>query len=184
MPANNITMFPVPVIHAQALAAHLEYLLIGGHAVNAYCAPRSTLDVDLLVRRRDTEAWRQLVIGEGFRLSHEAESFVQFTPPYGTAWRLDLMRVNDSTFDTLWAAAKEISCLGVSMRVVSATHLIALKLHAVRYGPPERGGRDLSDVINLMRVTGYALDSPELQRMVQRYGSPEIQERLRQLLGG
>ena len=35
------------LIHDQATQAGLEYLVIGGHAVNCYGEPRATLDVDL-----------------------------------------------------------------------------------------------------------------------------------------
>lgn len=43
-------MFPITMIQAKAHEAGLEFLLIGGHAVNLYATPQATLDVDLLIR--------------------------------------------------------------------------------------------------------------------------------------
>lgn len=86
-------MFPVNVIHAKAVAAGLEYLLIGGHALNAYSTPRATLDVDFLVRREDQQRWRELLSREGFQLQHDGGNFLQLSPPYGVEWPLDLMLV-------------------------------------------------------------------------------------------
>ena len=54
-------MFPVNIIHAKAEQLGLKYLVIGGHAVNAYATVRATVDVDLLVCRDDVEKWTELV---------------------------------------------------------------------------------------------------------------------------
>lgn len=106
-------MFPVTVIHAKARAAGLAYLVIGGHAVNFYCEPRATLDVDFLVRRSDESKWRELLAAEGFKVFNDQQAFLQFSPPYGIEWRLDLMLVNDSTFTKLLAGARSEQLLGI-----------------------------------------------------------------------
>lgn len=167
-------MFPIPVIHTEARKRGLAYLLIGGHAVNAYCEPRATLDVDLLVRKADADRWRTLLDGEGFRLLRDAENFLQFSPPYGIRFRLDLMLVNDATFGKLEAAARQVSCLGVQTLVPSAQHLIALKVHALRHGPPQRRNRDWLDVENLVRATQLSPRGDELRELFRRQGTPEL----------
>ena len=55
-------MFPVNIIHDKAERLGLKYLVIGGHAVNAYATVRATVDVDLLVCLDDVEKWTELVI--------------------------------------------------------------------------------------------------------------------------
>jgi hypothetical protein len=46
-------------------------LVIGGHAVNVYCEPRATLDVDFMVRKEDRDAWCVFLLTEGFQLGQE-----------------------------------------------------------------------------------------------------------------
>ena len=97
----------------------LRFLVVGGHAINAYAPPRSTLDLDLMVRAADRGLWRELAEAEGYRLLNDGTSFVQFTPPYGVPYRLDLMLVNDATFEAISADATATPCLGVAVQVPS-----------------------------------------------------------------
>ena len=57
-------MFPVNIIHAKAEQLGLKYLVIGGHAVNAYGEPRTTVDVDFLVCKDDRQSWITLLQNE------------------------------------------------------------------------------------------------------------------------
>jgi len=68
-------MFPVTLIHRHAQKLRLPYMVIGGHAVNAYCAPRGTLDVDFLVRKADRESWQTLLAAEGFKAINTGDNF-------------------------------------------------------------------------------------------------------------
>jgi hypothetical protein len=172
-------VFPVTLIHDKARQAGLEYLVIGGHAVNAYGIPRATLDVDFLGRRDDRARWRTLLEAEGFSLFRDDENFMQFAPPYGTEWRLDVMLVNAPTFAKLAAGARSVQCLGVETRVPCAEHLIALKLHALRHGPAHRESKDFLDILTLVRAANLDVNSPALQATFDRYGTPELYERFR-----
>jgi hypothetical protein len=60
-------VFPITLIHQRAGQLGLEFLVIGGHAVNAYCEPRATLDVDFLVCRDQRSGWSDVPIERGYR---------------------------------------------------------------------------------------------------------------------
>ena len=167
-------MFPVNFFHAEAQKLGLTYLLIGGHAVNAYCEPRATLDVDFLIRKEDAPRWRGLLAAEGFLLKNEGENFLQFSPPYGVSFRLDLMMVNDSTFTKLRETALLTRCLGIEVLIPTALNLIALKVHAIHYGPAERQGKDWLDIENLVRAAGMDPKGPDLRAVFHRHGTPEL----------
>jgi hypothetical protein len=167
-------MFPVTIIHREAQQRGLAYLVIGGHAVNAYCPPRATLDVDLLVRKSDAARWRDLLGAEGFKPVREADNFLQFSPPYGTDFRLDLMLVNETAFAKLLESAVGARCLGVDTLVPSALSLIALKIHALRHGPGERKSRDWLDIENLTRAAGLNPRSRDLSDVFHRQGTPQL----------
>ena len=167
-------MFPVNVIHEKAQKQGLAYLVIGGHAVNAYCEPRGTLDVDFLVRKADAPRWGALLTSEGFQLKNEGANFLQFSPPYGVDFRLDLMLVNDTAFAKLRETARPARCLGVEVLIPTALNLIALKIHATRYGPAERKNKDWLDVENLVRASGMDPAGQEIRTVFHRQGTPEL----------
>jgi predicted nucleotidyltransferase len=171
-------VFPVNILHAKAEELGLKYLVIGGHAVNAYGIPRTTIDVDFLVQREERDRWMVLLNREGFSLAHDGGNFLQFSPPYGTEWNLDLMLVNDSTFTKLQTAAKQVHMLGIATFVPSVEHLISLKLHALRFGPPHRYDKDLVDVLTLIRATEIDVHAESFKEIIEQFGTPEIYERI------
>ena len=149
----------------------LRFLMIGGHAVNAYAPPRATLDVDLMVRAADRVTWQKLAESEGYRLLNDGVSFAQFTPPYGVPFRLDLMLVNDATFNAISTDATPTPCLGVTVYVPSVLNLIALKVHAIRFGPDDRKDKDWLDIKNVMRATGLEPNDAKLKAVFDRNGT-------------
>ena len=175
-------MFPVPLIDKLARERGLPYLLIGGQAINAYCEPRSTLDVDFLVPRDDKAKWTQLLVSEGFRCINDANTFVQFAPPYGVEWRLDLMLVNRSTFSKLKNSAQVISCLGVDAFLPSPEHLVALKLHALQHRPEDKQPKDMEDILNLIRNAKLEIDSPSMKEIFERHGTKDTERKVRERL--
>jgi len=172
-------VFPIARIHEKAERLGLGFLVIGGHAVNVYCAPRATLDVDFLARKDDRQRWCALLIEEGFRLQNESENFLQFSPPYGIRFRLDLMLVNDATFSRLRESAQRAACLGVEVLIPTVLHLVALKLHAIRHGPVGRKGKDWLDIENLVRGAGIDPVGPEMRELFDHQGTPELYSEFR-----
>lgn len=150
--------------------AHIEYILIGGLAVNAWGVIRSTADIDIcpspseqnLVRLasflRDLEV-RQLAVGiEGFR-----EPGMPFDPtraedlaaggnfrvatPLGV---LDIMQLvpgieADSAYATLAADAKSAQAFGIEIQVCSLDALRVMKRAVGR-------AQDLQDLADLAKA--------------------------------
>jgi hypothetical protein len=170
------------MIQAKAHEAGLEFLLIGGHAVNLYAEPRATLDVDLLIRNVQAIQWNAILALEGYTAYHDGGNFLQFRPPYGTNWRLDLMLVNDETFAKLLAASEPVECFGVPMRIPSAEHMIALKLHSIVHGPADRFEKDFVDVVGIARNTGLDPNSSNIKEIFHRFGTTEIYEKFKSRL--
>jgi predicted nucleotidyltransferase len=171
-------VFPVTVINDKAKQRGLEFLVIGGHAFNYYCEPRTTLDVDLLVRKEDRSKWCELLSAEGFKIVNDADNFVQFSPPYGVEWRLDLMLVNAATFAKLRSKSRVASLLGIDACLPDPEHLIALKLHALRHGHADRFSKDFNDVVFLLQNAAIDPRSESFRKLAEQFGTPEIYEQL------
>ena len=153
----------------------LRFLVIGGYAVAAHGHTRATFDVDFLVRRADREAWYARIAAVGLTLFGESNAFAQFSQSDG-ADGLDLMFVDQSTFDRMWQASVASDFDGCPARVPCLDHLLALKLHALKQALPHRASKDTEDVEMLVRRNKLNLNDSHYQQLFLKYGNREIYE--------
>ena len=161
-------------------ARRLEFVVIGGHAVNALGYSRTTLDLDLLVRREDATAWKHALGELGYTVSGETNAFVQLAPPLRGMWPVDLMLVNQTTFSGIVAEASDYSFRTVQLKVPSLEHLIALKLHALKQSLPHRDAKDFGDLTQLIHSNKVDVRTDRFRQLVEKYGNPQIYERILQ----
>ncbi len=159
----------------------LRFLIIGGYAVAAHGHTRATFDVDFLVRREDRDAWLARLASAGLTLFGEARAFAQFTQPQGGDG-LDLMFVDETTFNQMWEAAEERDFGGSSAHVPSLDHLLALKLHALKQALPHRTSKDAEDVEMLVRRNALNVREPRYEQWFLKYGTQEIYDTIVRLL--
>lgn len=174
----------VAKIVEQAAAAGLPFLVIGGHAVNAHGYPRTTADIDLLVREDDRRAWDELIVPLGYRTYQMRRAFQMYNPIAREIPPLDLMLVDAGTFSKLASAAGTRRLDDASVQVPSLLHLIALKLHALKNGSADRRNIDLSDIATLLAVNHVDLASAEYAEIIERYATPAIAAEIRSFMAG
>lgn len=156
----------------------LRFLVVGGHAVIAHGYERQTSDLDILVRNLDREAWRSLLSSLGYRLFHEQGVFAQFSPAEHGAWPVDLMFVNDQTFESFMAEASEVKVKDARVKFPSVEHLLALKIHALKSTHPGRELKDLLDVVNLIESNHIDLNGDKFKKLCERYGTSRIHDQI------
>jgi hypothetical protein len=171
-------------IKSEAQIWNLDFLVIGGLALIFYGHSRDTADLDLLVRREARAAWLELLSRLNYTVSTERENFVQCSPPEKGAWPVDLMFVRDSTFDPMLKAAREVEMYGVTLRIPSLEHLLALKLHALKHGHPGRYTKDLLDVEALIRENALDMQSEKMRQLFLKYGTLKIYEQISRFTAG
>lgn len=159
----------------------LQFLIIGGYAVAAHGHTRATFDVDFLVRRAERDAWLARLAAAGLKLSGETSAFAQFSQPQGGDG-LDLMFVDEPTFDRMWHESEERDFGGSRARVPCLDHLLALKLHALKQALPHRTSKDAEDVEILTRRNGLNLRDPRYEQLFLKYGTREIYDTFLRLL--
>ncbi len=69
------------ILDQESRAADLPFLIIGGHAVNAYGYSRLTKDLDLLIRKTDRDTWLKILTQRDFTVFRDEGTFLQFSPP-------------------------------------------------------------------------------------------------------
>jgi hypothetical protein len=156
------------------------FLVIGGHAVAASGYPRTTGDFDALVQKEHRAGWTAALISAGYECISDQPTFAQFAgQPWD--WPVDLMFVNQTTFQKLWAERVSTTIAGSTAHIPSATHLVALKLHALRFGPERRAQKDLKDIVEIVAANQI---SDKLRDLCDRFGTDELYERIKTALGG
>ena len=171
------------ILHRLSEDYRLPFVVIGGHAVNALGYSRQTLDLDLMVRRADRDAWLAALAGIGYGLDRDGEVFLQLAPGLRGMWPIDLMLANERTFDGVFAESTTREFRGASLRVPSLEHLFALKLHALKHGLPHRDAKDFGDLTQLILANTVDVRGQKFRQLVEKYGTTQIYERLLQTAG-
>jgi hypothetical protein len=160
-----------------AVRGNLSFLVIGGHAVNAYGYSRLTRDVDILINRDHKSAWLTELTAKGFNLYHDGGAFLQMTPSFNRD-PLDLMLVNATTFETLNKDTGTMEMNGLHMRIPSLENLFALKIHVLQQEIPHRGYKDFMDILALADYNHVDLRSDKIRDLCEKFGNKKIYERL------
>ncbi|MBG7607228.1 MAG: hypothetical protein IZT59_04260 [Verrucomicrobia bacterium] len=154
----------------------LPALMIGGHAVTALGHPRATYDLDLLIPKSSTEAWKIELTSLRYQLFSESSNFLQFEchptlplPP------VDLMIVDDSVFANLFATKTDTTPIATP----SVISLIALKLHAINQPSRDDKEKDWSDIIALIRSNKLSLDDPDFSATILKHGGQKAIDRIK-----
>lgn len=153
-------------------------ILIGGFAVNYYKVTRQTADIDFLITREDFESILSLLEENGFKQDSIQEVFARFIGGKKYLMDLDFMFVDKETFDKIIKEGKETDIAGVKFTVPSLNHLIALKLHAIKYNPKLCEYKDLSDIIELIRNNKVNVKDAEFKNLCLKYGTQELYSKI------
>lgn len=171
-------------ISEEAKKRKLRFIVIGGLAVNHYGYARETGDLDFFVSQNDRDGWIKLLKDFGYSDCNDGGNFIQFNPPAQNAWPVDLMLVQEKTFAPIFAASREAVFFEVQTRVPSLEHLIALKLHALKNTRMTRFLKDFLDVEYLIRINRLDIRSQNLRGLFEKYGTPDLYEKISQSLAG
>lgn len=158
--------------------AGISCILIGGFAVNYYKVTRHTADVDFLITKEDFDKIIGLLEKEGFKQDYTQEVFARLTGGEPYLMDLDFMFVDRDTLEKILKEAKEVSIAKQKFLVPCLNHLIALKLHAIKYNPAVREYRDIPDIIQLIRVNKVDAKNPEFRELCLKYGTQELYNKI------
>jgi len=156
----------------------ISCVLIGGFAVNYYKVTRQTADVDFLITKDDFERISSLLEKEGYVQDYNQEVFIRLTTRKTNLMDLDFMFVDRQTLDKIIKDSKEITIAGCRFIIPSLEHLIALKLHSVKYNPKIREYKDLSDIIELIRANKIKVKSERFKELCLKYGTEKLYHRI------
>ncbi|HXE41462.1 MAG TPA: hypothetical protein VN516_00455 [Candidatus Baltobacteraceae bacterium] len=165
-------------IDAETRKRKLQFLVIGGHAVNLYGYSRETADLDFLICADNRAEWLKLFSQLDYKIFNDGGNFLQLASDGKSAWPIDLMLVQEKTFKPMFAVSREIDLYGIISRIPSLEHLIALKLHVLKNTRLHRFLKDFLDVENLIRINGLDIKSEKIRQLFIKYGTIELYEKV------
>jgi hypothetical protein len=114
----------------------IPYALCGGLAMAIHGSPRSTVDIDILVREEDAERIEAVALQRGFTIRAKPMTFSggavrirrisKIDPSDGDTMMLDLLLVTAAS-EHVWETREQRIWRGTSLGVVSSEGLIVLK---------------------------------------------------------
>lgn len=152
--------------------------LIGGFAVNYYKVSRHTADVDFLITEEDFKEILDTLEKSGYKQDFIQKVFVRFKSNNLSLLDIDFMFVDKGTLDKIIESGKEITITKEKFIIPSLEHLIALKIHALKYNYKIRLLKDLPDIINLIRFNNVDIKSDKFRNLCLKYGDKEIYNKI------
>lgn len=146
---NRVMQNVFEVVTRRLPEAGIDFLMIGGHAVNYYGFIRATMDVDFMIAASDQHAVRRIMTEAGFTNISTAENVTFFSQP-DSSLRVDFLSVDLDTLRQLLDRAVQVPYLAVSVTVPCLEDLISMKLFALHNGSPKRASRDSEDIVRLV----------------------------------
>lgn len=173
------------VFHLIAELTHKEgvsCILIGGFAVNYYKVTRQTSDVDFLITKEDFDKIFGFLEKAGYKQILTQDTFAQLASSRSSLLDIDFMFIDQETLAKIMSEGQQLKIAGQRFIVPSLNHLIALKLHSIKYNPKIRLSRDLPDIINLIRINEVNIKDRKFKELCVKYGTEEIYHKILEYL--
>lgn len=158
--------------------AGVSCVLIGGFAVNYYKVTRQTADIDFLITKDDFEKIVPSLEKEGYKQDSVQEVFARLKSDNVYLMDLDFMFVDKETLDKISKAGKEIGIARNKFIIPCVEHLLALKLHSIKYNPKLRENKDWPDIVDLIRNNKVDIKDIKFKELCLKYGTEELYRKI------
>jgi hypothetical protein len=138
---------------------NIRYCLIGGLAVNAYCEPVVSLDVDIVVKESQIERLLRL-LGDRFSIKREKNSINIKSPDSDIRIQIQI----DARYQEFIERAEEREVFGMKLYVADIKDLLKSKLWSAE-DPDRRRSKRHKDIADVLRL---AETYPELEERIPR----------------
>ena len=151
-------------------AARVEYMIVGGVAVNAHGVLRATLDLDVMVRSEDGDALDDVLTMLGYKSLDRRLDLAHYVRPDGT--RLDVLYSRRPITARLLEHPDIARYSNLDIPIVSIEGLIGLKVQAFTDDP--RRLRDLEDIMRLIKANRDKVDMVEVGEYFDLFGRGQL----------
>jgi len=155
-------------------------VMAGGFAVNHHGYTRNTLDIDFVCADLRVESITTCLQQGGYTHMVRGPVARHFSHP-DTGFRVDVLLVEERTFQELRAAAVESEMGEQKVPTLSLHHVIAMKLHALSQQPVLRSAKDALDIAWLVYLNEVSAEE-DLKPLCLRYATAELYHEISRIL--
>lgn len=137
----------------------IEYAFIGGFAIGALGIMRSTMDIDLLVNKRDLNTIDTILTSHLYRRRYRSENVSQYVSDLKPLGNIDLLHAFRSRALSMLKRARKIPIFNsqYEIHVLIPEDIIGLKVQAM-INDPERKTLECADIELLMEHFHTTMD--------------------------
>lgn len=153
-------------------------ILVGGWAVNYLGVVRQTIDFDMMIFEDVFDAVRETLNQSTYKMLVKTSLYARFESKIATVELIDTLFADKRTYDILsdGGTFREIS--GENFILPKPEHIIAMKLHAVKYGEGHRGSKDFQDITDIIKAKNIDINTDEFTTLCLKYGEESIYGRI------
>lgn len=156
--------------------AEVDSLIIGGVAMNYYGYNRATSDIDFMMVSDELSRVRRAMVDAGFINVDVRDNVVFFNKPNNSV-RVDFLQIDQTTMNTLLSRSSEVDFEGRKMKIPDPKDLIAMKLFALHENWERRAGKDVPDILYLIRTFGFDVER-DIKPLAMRFASNDVYSRI------
>ena len=153
-----------------------EWGVIGGLAMAVHGAPRTTLDVDIVVNGEIQETLIEFFESKGYVTLHRSTGYSNHLHGDADLGRIDVVYVMGNTSHEIFGSTKaHPGPGGTEIPVPRPEHIAAMKAYSIK-NDPSRTLRELADIRMLLDAPG--VDRAEVNGYLEKYGLEKLIDRL------
>jgi Uncharacterised nucleotidyltransferase len=158
----------------------IRYALMGGFALGLWGVGRSTVDLDILVERKDVGKVDRIMLDLGYECRYKSENVSQYVSALNIFGEVDFLHAfREASLDML-GRAEEKAIFGneLSVSVLRPEDLVGLKLQAIKNNPA-REQSDAADIESLLLLQKENLDWQLIGKYFKLFEMEDLLKRIR-----
>ena len=158
-------------------------LVVGGWAVNLLGFARATIDFDFMIFEEEFKLVAEILNSVGYQQTIKTTLYARFESKTNVALPyFDCLFANRQTYDKLVKTGKEVDLFGAKFILPEVLHIIAMKLHALKYGNSQRFSKDFNDIIALIEINNIDVLSSVFMILCEKYGNDDLYRRIKDVV--
>ena len=153
-------------------------ILVGGWAVNFLGVVRHTVDFDMMIFEECFEQAKDALKRSGYKMQVKTSLYARFESKRATVELIDTLFADKRTYSILSENGSSKKICGEHFILPKSEHIIAMKLHAVKYGEGHRGSKDFQDITDLIKANNINIETDDFKNICLKYGEASIYRRI------
>jgi hypothetical protein len=153
----------------------IRYALMGGFAMGLWGVGRATVDLDMLIERKDAGKVDSIMSDLGYVCRYRSENVSQYISELNVLGEVDFLHAFREASLEMLDRAEEKKVFGdeLSVRVLRPEDIVGMKLQAIKNNPKREQG-DIADIESLLSLHSDNLDWGAVEKYFMMFGLEDL----------